>query len=144
MKQSSFNNLPREEQDWLDDYLDGTISPESFQILQDRMVESSALRSIMRRYLTIDNALQNESDGAPEISSSPWLGSAPEPQAGPASQTERAIRFRTFVPSALAAGLAFFLGLAFMNWKSGPVRADQMVTARCSRRPPVRGKGTAT
>ncbi len=54
---SSFTSQERE---WIDSYLNGTISPEAFESLQERMMESPALRKTMRRYLNLDYQLQEE------------------------------------------------------------------------------------
>jgi hypothetical protein len=115
-----FDRLSREEQDWLDEYLDGTISSEDFERLQERLLESAELRFVMRRYLSLDNTLQNEGGEAgfdSEGATSPWLsaGGAPrevEPEAG------KMIRFPGIVPLAAAAAVAFLLGSALMHWRT--------------------------
>lgn len=119
MNSARFNDLTPEEQDWLDTYLDGTIEPDAFALLQDRMLENPALREVMRRYLALDNSLQNESLDAAESpgGASPWLehdASLVEDSA-PAGKI---IRFPKFVPIAAAAGLAFLLGTIVMQWSS--------------------------
>ncbi len=52
------NSLTSQEREWIESYLDGTISPEAFETLQDRMTQSPELRETMRRYLNLDYQLQ--------------------------------------------------------------------------------------
>ena len=58
MKQDQFSQLSPEEQEWLDSYLDGELSPEDFEAMQDKVVESAEYRKIMRRYLSVDHSLE--------------------------------------------------------------------------------------
>ncbi|MDF1858929.1 MAG: FecR domain-containing protein [Verrucomicrobiales bacterium] len=120
MNSARFNDLTPEEQDWLDTYLDGTIEPDDFASLQDRMLENPALREVMRRYLALDSFLQNESLDAAESpggAASPWLDQETPPvvDSAPAGKI---IRFPKLVPIAAAAGLAFLLGTIVMQWTS--------------------------
>ena len=55
MKKDQFSQLSPEEQEWLDSYLNGELSPEDFEAMQDKMVESAEYRKIMRRYLSVDH-----------------------------------------------------------------------------------------
>jgi hypothetical protein len=100
-----FEDLSKQEQDWIDSYVNGTIAPEDFEALQNRMLESETLRRIMRRYLNIDSALRADC----EVDNvSPWIAEEP-------AETRR---FGAIIPAAIAAGLAFFLGLGLMKWKA--------------------------
>jgi hypothetical protein len=120
MNPSRFSDLTPEEQDWLDAYLDGTIEADAFASLQDRMLESPALRKVMRRYLALDNSLQNEgldAAEAPGEAAGPWLERDSPPVEDPAPD-EKVTRFPKFVPIATAAGLAFLLGTIVMQWSS--------------------------
>ena len=110
MNSFRFQDLTTEEQDWLDDYLDGAISPEAFESLQNRLVENAALRSVMRRYLAIDDSLRDVGENGAEAATEPWLRVV-EPE-------KKVIRFPGFIPIAAAAALAFFLGTAVMQWSS--------------------------
>ena len=38
MKPAKYKDLTAEEQEWIDAYVDGTISVEDFDFLQDRMI----------------------------------------------------------------------------------------------------------
>ncbi len=111
MKFSRFQDLTDEEKNWLEDYLDGTITPEAFETLQDRLTESGALRSVMRRYLALDESLREASENGSEEATMPWLQIL-EPPKG------KVIQFPRILPIAAAAALAFFLGLAVMHWSS--------------------------
>lgn len=122
MEPSNFSELGADEQQWLDAYLDGTIDAEEFEALQDRMLESSSLRAIMRRYLALENSLQNESgdaEAASESATGPWLSLEEPPEPEPA-MLEKVIKFPSLAPMAAAATLAFLLGLGFMYWTSQP------------------------
>lgn len=112
MKTTRFHELPPEEQDWIDAYVNGTIEPDAFAKLQDRMLESPALRGAMRRYLALDHHLQ--SDCAVQASS-PWL-SVDEPTKVAASKPQR-WHYARLAPMAAAAAMAFLLGLGFMHWQ---------------------------
>jgi len=105
MKPSKFSQLSGQEQNWLDDYLDGTIGQDEFSAMQDHMIQSSAFRKVMRRYLSIDHSLEVFSGETEEIS--PW--------AQPLSTQVKAPIFRlaSLLPIAAAAALAFFLGSLF-------------------------------
>lgn len=117
MSQPKFEDLPAQERDWIDAYLEGTIEPEDFDSLQDRMMESPELRSVMRRYLGIDNALQTEAgqleaDDA-EGATLPWL-KAEEPAEPEPKSVAKVIPFPKFAPIAAAAAIAFLFGSAVM------------------------------
>ena len=64
--------MSSQEQEWIDAYLNGTIDPEDFNALQDSMMASPALRSVMRRYLSLDYHLQNDA-GELDSATAPWL-----------------------------------------------------------------------
>ncbi len=112
----TFKDLPSKEQDWLDAYLDGTISPGDFAALQDRLMESAELRRIMRRYLALDSSLQQGlAETAADGATTPWLkleDSPPPP--------EKIIPFPKLMPVAAAAVLAFLLGSALMYFRPAP------------------------
>ena len=55
-----FSQLPPEEQDWIDSYLDGTIGTEDFDALRERMLIDPELRKITRAYLSLDHHLLSE------------------------------------------------------------------------------------
>ncbi|MDF1753431.1 MAG: FecR domain-containing protein [Verrucomicrobiales bacterium] len=113
MKSSKFSQLPKDEQDWIDAYLDGTISDGDFDQLQDRMMESPELREAMRSYLSLDHSLLQLSDAiVPETESAtgPWLQTESAP-------SEKIARFpKSFIPIAAAATIAFLTGSALMYW----------------------------
>ena len=78
MNSPNFSELPQEDQDRIDAYLDGTIEPAEFEALQDRMIADPALRAVMRRCLALDDSLRNNVATVGETSSTaataPWLG----------------------------------------------------------------------
>lgn len=102
-----FNDLTKEEQEWLDGYLDGTISPEAFESLQDRLLENASLRSVMRRYLALDGSLRDSSETGVSDATEPWLQVVDSPK-------KKVVRFPDIVPIAAAAAVAFFLGTVVM------------------------------
>lgn len=119
MQPPELQNLTDEEQQWVDNYLDGTITPQEFENLQDRMAEHPPLRAFLRRYLSIDNSLRNQTTTADNIpTSDAWLQAA-QPSAQPAANT---INLSRFTPVATAATIAFLLGLGVMVLKNQ--RAD--------------------
>ena len=116
MKSTKYKDLTAEEQEWIDAYADGTISAEDFDFLQDRMIESAELRAVMRRYLSLDNSLQNEASGIDAgDDASPWV-KLEEMEDGKASK--RIIGFPSFGPMAAAAAVAFLLGSVWMYWQA--------------------------
>lgn len=57
MIENSFEALSSEEKQWVESYMDGSISSEEFDLLQDRMLERPPLRAIMRRVNSINHEL---------------------------------------------------------------------------------------
>ncbi len=53
MNEARFEDLPEEEQEWIDAFLNGGIDDDSFAKLQDRMLERPELRTVMRRCLAL-------------------------------------------------------------------------------------------
>ena len=110
------------EQDWIDAYVDGTIEPEAFEALQNQMLEKPTLRAVMRRYLALDNSLQNEGEASLESLSqtggNAWLEaqSASDSPTGLSPQPRKIATF--LLPVAFAASLAFFLGLGLIYWQT--------------------------
>ena len=102
MKQDQFSQLSPEEQEWLDSYLDGELSPEDFEAMQDKVVESAEYRKIMRRYLSVDHSLELlEGESLLEV--------VPE---------EKVVtKFPSPVRLAVAAAVAFFFGVLVMSWR---------------------------
>lgn len=113
-----FSDLKTEEQNWLDTYLDGTISPDDFEALQNRMAESPELRAVMRRYLSVDSSLASEC-GVNGNEADAWLDQENPPSARASESRNKILIFPRFVPVAAAAALAFFLGLGIMHWRNG-------------------------
>lgn len=109
----NFDDLSQEEKGWLDAYLDGTITPEAFEALQSRMLESAAFRAVMRRYLSLDDSLQNDSQASAEKA---WLQTGPRDPDSSSDRRAVILPFTNWAPVAAAAGLAFLLGLGFMYW----------------------------
>jgi ferric-dicitrate binding protein FerR (iron transport regulator) len=101
MKKDQFSQLSPGEQEWLDSYLDGELSPEDFEAMQDKMIESAEYRKIMRRYLSVDHSLEMLEGESPfEV--------VPE---------EKVVtKFPSPVRLTLAAAVAFFFGVLGMYW----------------------------
>jgi len=110
-----FQDLTPKEQQWVDAYLDGTIEPEDFEALQNRMLESPALRAVMRRYLALDNSLRHESE-ADDSSSSPWQSQSPPLET--TREPGKWIAFPNLIPLAAAAMIAFFVGIGLTQLTS--------------------------
>ena len=125
MSSPHFSDLSDQEQDWLDAYLDGTIDPEAFETLQDRMMESAPLRAVMRRYLLLDDTLQEESHSFKPDSEgavTPWLGLELGDSSGSVEEeTDRGkvLRFPSIGLLAAAAAVAFLLGSLVMYFGGG-------------------------
>jgi hypothetical protein len=128
MKPANFQNLSDQERGWLDGYLDGTIEPEAFEALQTRLAESAELREVMRRYLSVDDFLRNDSgsvgsESGPDAATTPWLNVDGGDDAEPSAKISRfPISMATVLPIAAVIVLAFVLGSAFMRWTSSPDR----------------------
>ena len=75
MKSTRFEDLPLEEQDWIDAYVDGTITEEAFSKLQERLLRSPGLRSVMRRSLSLRHELHNLG-ATGDTSADSWLHAA--------------------------------------------------------------------
>ena len=116
MKPESFKKLSPEEQDWIDAYIEGTIETDEFNKLQDRMLDGSEFRAAMRRYLALDNTLQNEVPGAENLDVAAGSWSFQDP-AREAVAPVKVIKFPSFVPIAAAAAMAFLLGSGWMYWQ---------------------------
>ena len=102
MKKDQFSQLSSEEQEWLDAYLDGELSSEAFEAMQDRMMESSEYRRIMRRYLSVDHSLETLQGESPSEN---------------VEVEKTATHFSSLAPLAIAASVAFFFGVLVMSWK---------------------------
>lgn len=122
MSDLRFEDLAREERDWVDSLIEGTIDERSFTTLQDRMVERPELRKIVRRCLALHHDLQVCAEGS-DTASAAWLANDAEPEnVIPLQQASNSARF---FQMAIAASLAFLLGLAFMRLGSQPEAIDQ-------------------
>ncbi|MCB1089504.1 MAG: hypothetical protein KDM63_20870, partial [Verrucomicrobiae bacterium] len=108
-----FEDLPEEDRERFDAYLDGTISPEEFDRLQARLLENADLRATMRRYLALDEALRSGTGAILKTSSAAettagWTGDSP------VSDSTKVIRFprlRALAAAALVIGaFVWFLG----------------------------------
>jgi hypothetical protein len=122
MKSTRFEDLPLEEQDWIDAYVDGTITEEAFSKLQERLLRSPGLRSVMRRSLSLRHELQNLG-ATGDTSADSWLHAA--------SEQDNVISvpgttFTRWLPIAAAAGLAFLLGLTFMGLRTHPIEEARL------------------
>lgn len=103
MKVPRFSDLSPEDRDRLDAYLDGTITPEAFEVLQSRLLEDADLRAVLRRYLALDESLRSGAEAG--------LDASLEASAAPFPFPQPAARFPRSQVLALAAALVFFLGI---------------------------------
>ncbi|YCM44946.1 LamG-like jellyroll fold domain-containing protein [Verrucomicrobiaceae bacterium 227] len=108
-----FSQLKAGEQDWLDAYLDETISKEDFELLQERLLANPKLRKAARSYLALDHYLQSEAieTGEAGLSTPSWNSNA-----GPIQEQTTTFRWASLLPLAAAASVAFLLGTAVMYW----------------------------
>ncbi|MDB4484494.1 LamG domain-containing protein, partial [bacterium] len=111
---NSFTQLTTFEKQLIDSYVDGTISPKDFADLENRLFEDAGFRAAMRSYLALDDNLTRIAESQAE--ENPWL--APAPKKSP---------FKIW-PAALAACVAFALGLALMNWRTAPEAPPEVTT----------------
>ncbi len=134
MTPERFEDLTAEEQDWIDGYLDGTIEPEAFEALQERLVESAALRKIVRRYSGLHHSLQVDRENSEEATA-PWLEVAEE---GRIAEERKILAFPSVVPLAAAAAVAFLLGLVLMYF-SGTGDEETPLVRTIASEPSARG-----
>ena len=69
--------LTDQEQRWIEDYCNETISAEEFEKFQDAMEASADLRLAFRKYLLLDAGLRQGSESEQEIEAA-WVGTEPE------------------------------------------------------------------
>lgn len=140
MSAPNFRDLPTEDQDRIDAYLDGTIDPAEFEALQNRMMVNPALRAVMRRCLALDDSLRNDIQVVGDASSAataPWLELAESAEAKHAEREKKIIRFPNLVPLALAASVVFLLGLGVVFWNSKLGQKPEPALARGNGPEPV-------
>ena len=134
MNESRFEDLPEEEQEWIDACLDGTIDEESFAELQERMLMRPELRRVMRRSMGLHHDLQEQAEGAADSASEPWMAQEPQPE-NIVSLPITSGRPGGF-PVAIAAGLAFLFGLAIMHFGRPKVSVEHVAAAVEPQSPP--------
>ena len=134
MNESRFEDLPEEEQEWIDACLDGTIDEESFAELQERMLKRPELRWVMRRSMGLHHDLQEQAEGAADSASEPWM--AQEPQAENIVSLPTTSGRPGYFPVAIAAGLAFLFGLAIMHFGRPKVSVEHVAAAVEPQSPP--------
>ena len=127
-----FEDLPEEEQDWIDALLNDEIDAESFAELQKRMLERPGLRAVMRRSLALHQELQEHADGATGKSVDFWTAMDAKPGLTNVIQIPEAAGFRRFVPIAIAAGVAFVFGLLFMKMSDNGTGEGEQLAALSS------------
>lgn len=110
--QSRFEDLTREEQGWIEAYVNGTLSETDFQTMEDKIETDAGFRTVFRRYLAMDS----------HLFANPGTGEAERPATGAwltdENRPSSPSRLSILTPLAIAAGIAFFSGLAFMHWLS--------------------------
>ncbi len=118
MKTPPWDSLSPTTQDRVQCYLDGTITEDEFSRLQDEMAESSRLRRFVRRAITIDQFLSEESEKtASQNVFEPWLTNSPNKPSDGSTPIllSRFPKSPKLWPVALAAVLAFGCGLFLMS-----------------------------
>lgn len=116
-----FEDLSEEWQDRIDAWLDGTIEPEEFALLEEEMLKSADLRRIVRRYQGLNYTLQSVSTETEEATG-PWLETVEKPK------PKRTRSFYT--PIAMAAGLAFLFGLGIMYFSRPAPGKNEALAAK--------------
>ncbi|MEM0969567.1 MAG: LamG-like jellyroll fold domain-containing protein [Verrucomicrobiota bacterium] len=124
-----------EEQEWIHDYLNGSISPEQFAAFQERLLAEPGLRQVLRRILALDETLYQE--GAElDPASSTWIQAETRAtSAHPAFETLRELRW---LPLAAAATIIFLL-IAFLRPSSAPSDPDAPILTRGEGEPQAQG-----
>ncbi len=131
-KKSEFQNLSAEEKDWLDAHLDGTIDPDAFERFQDRLLENPELRRVARRYFSLDASLQIDQDllgTDSDAAAGPWLTSMPNTERENQTVVRRSF-FSGWGRMAVAAAVAFLLGISWMYFQSSRNLSSTGVLAR--------------
>lgn len=107
-----FEDFTQEEQGWIESYVNGTLSEDDFLAMEEKISTDKAFRGAFRRYLAMDSHLfaNPGSSDSERAATDAWL---PETPRNPAPS-----RATFLTPLAIAAGIAFFSGLAFMYWLS--------------------------
>lgn len=115
MNEPRFEDLPEEEQEWVDALLNGEIDDASFVELQDRMLKRPELRKVMRRGMALHHELQERAEGASEGAAESWAATDPHTEPSNVVAISEAVGYRRFLPAAIAASIAFVLGLILMS-----------------------------
>ncbi|MFT4641579.1 MAG: ferric-dicitrate binding protein FerR (iron transport regulator) [Verrucomicrobiales bacterium] len=104
------NELSAQELEWVESHLNGTMDPESFEALQDRMMESPALRKVLRRYFNLDYHLHHHA-GDLDLATRPRFTAMDRSETPRADQKpwHRSIWAAAAAIVVLAAGLTFSL-----------------------------------
>ena len=125
MKETRFSDLSPEEQEWIDALIEGSIDEASFERLQAAMLKSPELRQVVRRSLALHHDLTEQAMVASE--GEPWLESEDRLESVvPFPQEKEGNRF---VQLAMAASIAFLLGLALMHFGSSRPGEEVQVAA---------------
>ncbi len=101
-----------EQRRWVEDYCNGSITPDEFARFESALEASAGFRTLTRRYLTMDSHLYRGAELA-ILREDAWM--APPP-VKPAFTLP-------WIPWAAAAGLVFLLGIGLGGWlnpRSGP------------------------
>lgn len=110
MKPETFEDLSEQDQNNIDAWLDGTIEPAAFEQLQDRLMTDASLRRIVRRYQAVNHSLTTLGE-IEDVAPTAWLKGEQSTNEGDAQRTPAS---SSLIPVAMAAGLAFLLGLGLM------------------------------
>ncbi|MFT6863783.1 MAG: hypothetical protein ACJAVK_002344 [Akkermansiaceae bacterium] len=94
----SFSSLSRQEKQWLDTYLNGTIAPGNFEKMQDHMIQDHTFCRIARLYLSLNDSLFTLGEEGHDFSQS-W-------QSNTATAPKKTPPFLRLIPLAAAASLA--------------------------------------
>ncbi len=101
--------------DPIDRYLDGTITPAEFAILESELASSPGLRAEFRRRAALESNLREAFGHAgDEAPGGAWLAVRP----APAVRSPARDRVPAFYRTAAAAAVAFTLGAALIHWTS--------------------------
>ena len=138
MSDLHFEDLSEQEQEWIDALLDGTLDEKSFAELQEQMLQRPELRRVVRRSMALQHDLQEQAEADADHAMDPWLAE----EMSPKNVVSLSSGFGAHLPLAIAAGVAFLLGLAIMHF-GRPEPVVNQVAAPVEAKPEAEAKGFA-
>jgi len=116
MKEPRFEDLPDEEREWIEAFLNGSIDDGAQSQLEDRLLRRPELRKVMRRVMALHHELRERAEDSSEGAVDFWLAADLRAEPSNVVPMPDSGSFRRFLPIALAASIAFIFGLMFMSF----------------------------